>query len=308
MDSEAKGKVVEVSSARRIISPWDAHEYRNQLALNLERFALFIKQDSSGQYQAERPSPRASSFFASIVRRVPIVLWRDDLRRPAAEGAELFVGREFNLDAVRFEQLWVYEVDVAVKFEDGTSDSAKAALPPWFSTAAVAIVKSDRTFIAYQIFQPWMEDVPQSVLKAARGGDLRGIAPRVLGVPLTRETVTNTYGISTVAALLEFMNLEIAALSDNQVTRQVRRALQRKNQPSPEIRTVILRRKRSERAGSPHSEIDWSCRWLVGGHWRNQWFPKTSEHRPVYVAPHVKGPEGKPFRENHSEKIFVVAR
>lgn len=44
------------------------------------------------------------------------------------------------------------------------------------------------------------------------------------------------------------------------------------------------------------SDIEWACRWLVRGHWRNQYFPSTGTRAPIWIHPHVKGPEDKPFR------------
>jgi hypothetical protein len=64
-----------------------------------------------------------------------------------------------------------------------------------------------------------------------------------------------------------------------------------------EIKTVLvatIRRKVYPEAGGTRS-VEWSHRWLVGGHWRNQWFPGEQRHKPVWIAPYVKGPEGKPL-------------
>jgi hypothetical protein len=36
-------------------------------------------------------------------------------------------------------------------------------------------------------------------------------------------------------------------------------------------------------------------RWVVRGHWRNHWYPSRQAHRPIYVHPHIKGPDGAPL-------------
>jgi hypothetical protein len=41
---------------------------------------------------------------------------------------------------------------------------------------------------------------------------------------------------------------------------------------------------------------DWQYRWITRGHWRNQWYPSLGEHRQIWIAPYVKGPEDKPFK------------
>lgn len=38
-------------------------------------------------------------------------------------------------------------------------------------------------------------------------------------------------------------------------------------------------------------------RWVVRGHWRQQAVgPNHSEHKPVFIAPHVHGPQGAPLK------------
>lgn len=78
--------------------------------------------------------------------------------------------------------------------------------------------------------------------------------------------------------------------------------------PNPLVRTVQLRR---TAVGRDHEErtrqIDWSHRWLVSAHWRQQWYPSLDEHRPVLVSPYMKGPEDKPLKVP-GVKVFEVVR
>ena len=46
---------------------------------------------------------------------------------------------------------------------------------------------------------------------------------------------------------------------------------------------------------------------LVKGHWRRQWHPSRSEHRPIYIDAHLKGDPDKPFWPPR-QKLYVVAR
>ena len=41
--------------------------------------------------------------------------------------------------------------------------------------------------------------------------------------------------------------------------------------------------------------VSWSHRWLVNGHWRNQWLPSRAAHRLQWIAGYVKGPASKPL-------------
>ncbi|MFF7335395.1 hypothetical protein [Streptomyces sp. NPDC008150] len=47
-------------------------------------------------------------------------------------------------------------------------------------------------------------------------------------------------------------------------------------------------------------------RWLVRGHWRNAWYPSRQAHRPVWISPHWKGPDGAPVLD--PEKLVNVLR
>lgn len=67
-----------------------------------------------------------------------------------------------------------------------------------------------------------------------------------------------------------------------------------------------LRRVTDRLGGStePHL-VDWSCQWIVRGHWRNQWYPSEGRHKQRYVPPYVKGPPDKPLRVTERVVEFV---
>lgn len=64
-----------------------------------------------------------------------------------------------------------------------------------------------------------------------------------------------------------------------------------------DIRDVVvveLRRAKEPTAGESVHEGDWySHRFLVRGHWRQQWYPSLQAHRQKYIGTFVKGPEDK---------------
>ena len=88
--------------------------------------------------------------------------------------------------------------------------------------------------------------------------------------------------------------------------RAARRRAKRLKFPEREVTVVRLRRERasSERLGGT---ADYRFRFMVSGHWRNQWFPSLGEHRQVWIAPYVKGPDEKPFRPPHG-RAFTFDR
>lgn len=52
--------------------------------------------------------------------------------------------------------------------------------------------------------------------------------------------------------------------------------------------------------------VQWSCQWLTTGHWRNQPY-RNGVVKKIWIAPYVKGPEGKPFKV-HEGRIGAVVR
>ena len=76
------------------------------------------------------------------------------------------------------------------------------------------------------------------------------------------------------------------------------------------VKVVQLRR-----VQRPHTEVqegsekrEYSCRWVVDGHWRNQPVgPGRAERRLTYVHPYVKGPDDKPLRVP-AGKVYEVTR
>lgn len=77
----------------------------------------------------------------------------------------------------------------------------------------------------------------------------------------------------------------------------------------PLIRVVQLRRSETRGYTPPteHEAREWSCQWVVRGHWRQQYFPTKAEHRPIWITPHVKGPENKPLKPPRA-MVFAVTR
>jgi hypothetical protein len=74
----------------------------------------------------------------------------------------------------------------------------------------------------------------------------------------------------------------------------------------PRVTVIQLRRTAGSR-GTGESLVQWSHRWVVRGHWRWQAHgPQRSERRRLWIAPHVKGPEGKPLVA--TEHVYNVSR
>jgi hypothetical protein len=87
--------------------------------------------------------------------------------------------------------------------------------------------------------------------------------------------------------------------------RSFRRDLDRWGMTDSDTVVVRLRRRRHEH-GEPQGEANYSHRFIVSGHWRNQWYPSMQEHRLRWIAPFVKGPEDMPLVVK--QRVVVVER
>lgn len=72
---------------------------------------------------------------------------------------------------------------------------------------------------------------------------------------------------------------------------------------------VLVVRLRRERQANEHlgGVANYSHRFMVHGHWRDQWYPTLDAHRQVWIAPYVKGPADKPFKPP-SGRAFLLHR
>lgn len=71
------------------------------------------------------------------------------------------------------------------------------------------------------------------------------------------------------------------------------------------VRVVRLRRVGPQQSADGSLSVVWSHRWMVSGHWRNQWLPSLKAHRLQWIAPYVKGPDDKPLVVKDTVKAWV---
>lgn len=121
---------------------------------------------------------------------------------------------------------------------------------------------------------------------------------------LNEKDTRYTQWIATAFALME---QTILVKSPERAPRSTRRRLG----PDGETPIQIVKLRRSEREGVSKKDgsetPEWSCSWVVRGHWRQHYYPKTNDHRPLFILPYVKGPEDKPLK-TQADRVFVVDR
>lgn len=108
---------------------------------------------------------------------------------------------------------------------------------------------------------------------------------------------------TTLRLMLEFKPV---SRYDAKLDRAARKAAGRVGFDARDVTVVRLRRRKGEREPLGGT-ADYSCRFLVSGHWRNQWCPSVGHHRQTWIAPYVKGPDDKPFRPTRG-RAFVFHR
>lgn len=174
-------------------------------------------------------------------------------------------------------------------------------------------VKSFRSSMPYQEFT-------DAVLRS-RGAALDGIWPidivRAIASFISEhdERYGETEGVAQngvarkvwpiVRAALLLMQQPLADSSTVEPDRAARKRLHRAGHEPAPVRVIELRRPKGN-GSTGDGDREYHHTWIVRGHWRNHWHPKREVHRPVWIAPHVKGPEGAPLIGG--EKVYALKR
>jgi hypothetical protein len=114
---------------------------------------------------------------------------------------------------------------------------------------------------------------------------------------------------SVFGTLSLFAKQRLLTSERQQVDRHARKRIA-KEAPlvDPTVRVVKLRTREtiSHDADRGEAHVDWACRWMVRGHWRQQFFPSRKAHQPIWITPHIKGPDDKPLRTPRATVFAVV--
>lgn len=134
-----------------------------------------------------------------------------------------------------------------------------------------------------------------------------GLQPKWDSDPVDDVEVRLTFRL--FAALCVFVGQRILVAPRQAAERHARKRLAATGwTEAPLVSVVELRRKASTAtvSGDPRV-VEWSCQWMVSGHWRQQWYPSLGCHQPIWVLPYVKGPESAPLKPPRA-KVFAVVR
>jgi len=111
---------------------------------------------------------------------------------------------------------------------------------------------------------------------------------------------------------------DIIEAAPQHVERHLAKRLQReiKSAKRATVKVIALRRKHIQHTADDDMKPtdgeskprEWTCQWVVSGHWRNQPFgPERSAHKLIYINPFVKGPDDKPLKPVQ-KKVYAVMR
>jgi hypothetical protein len=102
-----------------------------------------------------------------------------------------------------------------------------------------------------------------------------------------RRRIASLWALAATPRLIETSS----GVSDRAALRRAARA----DVPS-EMTVIDLRRPAEAGAASGNRTVEWTHRWIVNGHWRQQPYGPGGElRRPTWIAPFIKGPSDKPL-------------
>lgn len=123
--------------------------------------------------------------------------------------------------------------------------------------------------------------------------------------PLPSASEEDEEFIRTIRAMWLLMQQPLARDEQVEPDRAARKRLRRAGQEPATVRVIELRRPKTT-SGHGDSDREYHHQWIVRGHWRQHWHPKRQVHRPVWIAPHIKGPDGAPLIGG--EKVYALKR
>lgn len=305
-----------IVSDRSALTPDTAIRFRDSLHTMLVRYPEVVAQKATwGVVGTEERNQFWVRNLAALLPQTELILWKPDLWNAAIRNAqEAF--ENITLPPEWFQggaQLWKWDGDYSGEIEAYHLDvpcslqalvvvpvAGATSLPKIGNMIPADTLTGRRGFVFIAVFMPTPERPPQSV---------DDVAPRLRVFPAlySGDGISSIYASYMAAA--SFLRQEIVALQPERMSRPLRREYQKVNMPEPVIRTVLLRRRavNHRKTDTESDAVEWNYRWLVRGHWRQQWYPSAGERRPIYIAPHVKGPENKELKAPDTI-IFSVAR
>lgn len=109
--------------------------------------------------------------------------------------------------------------------------------------------------------------------------------------------------VALVHVLWMLMDMEfVTSRKPAQLPRAARRRALRSLKHG-EVNVILLRRTKTLDDGDHDpAPVEWSCRWIVQGHWRTY----KKDGRRIWIRPYIKGPDGLPVKD--TKQLWRLAR
>jgi len=148
--------------------------------------------------------------------------------------------------------------------------------------------------------------LPITIFTLTTKDSLADLLATLVAVPFNKYATAEKMRL--FGAFLSFVNQRILERFAVPLPRQWKR--QRARNGANDLDAVQVIRLRSA-LGSRNprvGDVEWSYRWVVSGHWRNQFRPSHKDHYPKWIMPYLKGPEDKPLKLSSKTTLFNVNR
>jgi len=149
--------------------------------------------------------------------------------------------------------------------------------------------------ISISTWRKWERWVPLGRTDWPMGFDTEGeFAPPGFTPVQLQSIIEDRRWAAAFAILSQQTNISHTRVVDTD--RHAAKRLRRRKLTPPKVRLVDIHKPKHPTAPGGTREVEWTKRWLVRGHWRQQAYgPKRQLRRPVYIQPFIKGPEDKPL-------------
>jgi hypothetical protein len=291
------------------------------LALEMQFAALrnaCITRDAPGEIDDEPPPQglrEACAVAASILPRCEAFAWSHDTAA-AVLLASRSVPRASVLSASTLpaRACWWYfteplpllarpELEIDLGDEIGTIDTRHLA--------AISCAATDDGYISVICYRPLPNRGPLATTTffAREGITVEEFASDIAHVDVREGTRRGAVEVAQfVAAACAWLQQRIAIWSSARVERHRRKQIGREHRvPEPlDVKVVELRRLESQpRTPGLGEHVEWSCRWVVNGHWRNQ--PYKDSRKLIFIMPFMKGPADRPLKVP-THTVYAVDR
>lgn len=228
------------------------------------------------------------SQVAPSFRSADIVIWEDEIFHIAGNGCEAFNDQPFR----HYEpfQIWFKSSGEPLIIARRGSSYHR-----YFHSVNQPLDDSDYYIPSVMVF-PYL-DGPE--LTSGLGVLVPFITPtRVNDIDMRLScSVKSTPFINELYARIRFLETKIPWIESIELEAKARKHWYKHKVTVPSIKVVSLRKSdtsgRDNHPSLPRS-IEWSHRWTVRPHWRNQ-FIRAGTHEPRFIETYVKGPEDKPL-------------